>query len=381
MKKVFLGIILTAFFIGGYTTFAHGHRHHHHGGFTIGISPFIAIRPPSIVIGGPPVIVERHYTRRYVRRHARRRVIRRKVIVQQLPVTTGQTTVVTEQLPPPPPPPPAPSATTETVGETTVVQPTAEVEVWHYTHTVCCYVYFEQQWKWDNDLWFHHHYRGHYYERNPQYWARYGFNDAYWRRYEQNRWYVKEGKRWIMKLPPPPPPPPAPAATTETVVETTVVQPTAEVEVWYSTHTVCCYVYFEQQWKWDNDLWFHHHYRGHYYERNPRYWARYGFNDVYWRRYEQNRRYVKEGKRWIIEGHVRTPPPVRARVHERVYVQRDWGHYDRGRHLGWEHQRKWRGHGGEGRGWKHREHHEWHGGHHGGGGHGHGHGHGHKHKD
>src|SRR5712691_10367880 len=109
MKKLVLGVMLALCFIGGYTTFAYSHGHGHHGGFSIGISPFIAIQPPSIVIPGPPVIVtgppvvyeQRYYRRRYVhyrRRYVRRRVISRKVVVQQVPTTT-QTTVVTEQIP------------------------------------------------------------------------------------------------------------------------------------------------------------------------------------------------------------------------------------------------------------------------------------------
>jgi hypothetical protein len=206
MRKFVLGVMLALCFLGGYTTFAYSHGYHH-GGVSIGISPFIAIQPPiiaipappAIVIGGPPVVYEqRYYTRRYVRR----RVIRRKAVVQRV-ATTTQTAVVTQQIPLTPPTlplPPAPRAVTvtpEIAVAATVVQPVVATETWYYTDVACCYIYFDQQWRWDSDLWYYHHFRGHYYERSPQYWARYGFNEPYWRRYEGGRRYVPEERRWI----------------------------------------------------------------------------------------------------------------------------------------------------------------------------------------
>ena len=275
MKKLVLGVILALCFIGGYTTFAYSHGRFHHGGFSIGISPFIAIQPPSIFIPAPPAIViesppvvyeQRYYRRRYVRR----RVIRRKAVVQRV-ATPTPTTVVAAPIPPAPP---------------------------------------------------------------------------------------------ILAAPPAPA---AVAVTPSIAVAATVVQPVVETEVWYYTDAACCYIYFDAQWIWDNDLWYHHHFHGHYYERSPQYWARYGFNEPYWRRYERGRRFVQDERRWIRAGRVDA-----SAVRARASVQPQWASYDRGRHLGWEHQRGWERQGGWGRqgGWERHAGQGW--GHYGGRGHGHG---------
>jgi len=198
----------------------------------------------------------------------------------------------------------------------------------------------------------------------------------------------------IPPIPPVPPQPapvavavapqPAPAAVAVTpsiAVAATVVEPFVE-ETWYYTNVDCCYVYFGQQWLWDTDLWYYHHFRGHYYERSPQYWTRYGFNEPYWRRYEQGRRFDTAERRWIREGQAyASAGRARASVQPQL-ASYDMGRHDMGRHLGWAQQRGWERHGGwaQQRGWERHGGWERHAGLGGGGhgGHGHGGGHGKK---
>ena len=45
---------------------------------------------------------------------------------------------------------------------------------WMITDAKCCYVFHDNAWDWNADLWYYHHYHGHYYERSAEWWTQYG---------------------------------------------------------------------------------------------------------------------------------------------------------------------------------------------------------------
>ena len=282
MKKLFLGSIIAACYLVVSVPVVHS------GGVHIQL-PGISVQLPGVVIG-PPLVYEERYSRR---RYTRRQSVRRDVYVQESSIVEGQLPA-----PPPevvlPPPPPLPEE------EVLTIEPGASV--WLRTDTKCCYVFYEGKWNWQSDAWYYHRYHGHYYEKSAEWWVQYGFDETYWKQYDQ---------------------------------------PVVTIESWYQTHSVCCYVYFDSKWNWHREHWYHHHYRGHYFERSPQYWTRNTFDENYWRRYEYGRRYFKEDKRWRVEGHIHTRPFVQERG-ARIYIQphepRYQQHFDRGRHKGWEHR-------------------------------------------